>query len=110
MNRMSDIQHRVDETLAILDNVRQANPKPFFYTRLEARLRQNRSNIWERVSVAVSRPAIAMTTLLLVLIMNILVIVTGTTALDNISELPELSSTEDLRSATAYYDIENNEP
>lgn len=110
MNKMSDIQRKVEEALASVDNIRQAQPNPFFYTRLEARMSGTREGFWERISKTVSRPAVAVLTLSLVIILNVAVVVQGTDSVSNVPELSEMASAEDLRASTSYYDIENNQP
>jgi hypothetical protein len=106
---MSDIQKKVDEVMGSVDNIQRAMPNPFFYTRLEARMTASKMNSWEKLSRLVSRPAIAAVTLSLVLIINALVLVEGISALDNVPDLSEMASAEDLR-PTSYYDIENAQP
>ena len=107
---MSDIQKKIDEVLASVDSIQRAAPNPFFYTRLEARLLRNRYNFWEKVSRAVSRPVVAVAALALVLILNAAVVVQGVNAVDNVPELSEMASTEDLRSSATFYEIEDNQP
>jgi hypothetical protein len=110
MSKMSDIQKKIDEALASVDNIERAMPNPFFYTRLEARLARNRLNFWERLSREISRPSIAISTLALVVILNAAVIVQGMTAVNDVPEISEMASTDDLRASTSFYDIENNQP
>jgi hypothetical protein len=110
MDKMSDIQKKIDEVLASVDGIGPATPNPFFYTRLEARILRNRYNYWEKVSRAVSRPVVAVAALALVLVLNAAVVVQGVNAVDNVPDLSEMASTEDLRSSATFYDIENNQP
>ena len=110
MNKMADIQRKVEDALSSIDNIQAAEPNPFFYTRLQARLDGSRVSAWEKICTAVTRPAVALMTLALVVILNVAVVVQGVTAVSNVPELSEMASTEDLRAATSYYDIENNQP
>ena len=107
MNKNSDIQRRIDETLESIVNIRRATPKPFFYTRLHARMTKNERSEWERISRLVTRPAVAAVSL--VLLLNAFVIIQGVSAQSSQGELSEISSTEDL-SYTTFYDIENAQP
>jgi hypothetical protein len=38
MKKSEEIEQKVDETLNALDGMKQAEPKPFYYTRLKARM------------------------------------------------------------------------
>jgi hypothetical protein len=110
MNNMPDIQRKVDEAFASIENIERAQPKPFFFTRLEARMSPSQFSIWERISHAVTRPAVALATLSLVLILNAAVVIQGISAVDNVPDFSEMASTEDLRASTSFYEIENNLP
>ena len=106
---MPQIEARIDEVLRSVDNMARATPKPFFFTRLEARmLRENRS-VWEKLSRMVARPSIAFASVALVLLLNTYVVITGFGLLQPEPEMTEVASTEDLHS-TSFYDIENNQP
>ncbi len=109
MNKNSDIQRRIDETLESIVNIRRTTPKPFFYTRLHARMTKNERSEWERISRLVTRPAVAAAAVSLVLLLNAFVIIQGVSAQSSQGELSEISSTEDL-SYTTFYDIENAQP
>lgn len=107
---MLHIHKQVEDALSSVDNIDRAEPKPFFYTRLEARLAKNRSNRWETLSRAISKPAIAFATLAIVLILNAAVVVQGLNAVSDVPDFSEMTTTEDLRSSISFYDIENNQP
>lgn len=109
MNKVTEIQKKVDDAMDSIVNITKATPKPFFYTRLEARLYRTERNGWERLSRLISRPAVAIATLSLVLILNGFVVVKGISAINDMPELREMAATEDLR-VTSYYDIENVQP
>jgi len=109
MNKQPDIQKRVDEAMSSLDNITPAGPNPFFFTRLEARMNRNERNVWEQLSRVITRPAFAALTLSLVLIMNAYVAVQGVTASNQLPDVSEMASTDDLRE-TSFYDIENLQP
>lgn len=110
MNNVSEIQKKVDAALASVDSIERAVPNSFFYTRLQARLQRGELNAWDRVSRALARPAVALASLALVLLLNAAVVVTGISNTNNNADVAEMSSTEDLRASISFYDIENNEP
>lgn len=108
MNK-TDVQKKVDEVMDSLRNIERATPRPFLFTRMEARLYRQQSNGWERLSFMISRPVVAVSTLSLVLILNALAVVQGVSAVNDMPELTEMAATEDL-SVTSFYDIENVQP
>jgi hypothetical protein len=109
MDKMTDIQKKVDEAMDSILNITRATPGPFFYTRLEARIIREESGTWERVSRLVSKPAFAILTVSAILIMNTFVILNGTPEQGPRSDLSEVATADDL-GANSFYDIENVQP
>jgi hypothetical protein len=70
MNREKDIQKRVDEALESLNAIKRAEPTPFFYTRLRARMEKEQKNAWERLAALLAKPAVATMSLVLILAIN----------------------------------------
>jgi hypothetical protein len=109
MNKMTDIQRRVDEAMDSILDIGQATPQPFFYTRLMARI-QSQENGWEKISKLISRPAVAFITVSMVLMLNIYVAFNETATLPTGSpEISEVATADDLGTNT-FYDIENVQP
>lgn len=67
------IHKKIDEVMHSLDNINRASPRPFLFTRVEARM-QNEKNIWVKLSSFVARPVIAFTCICFVLIINTMAI------------------------------------
>jgi len=109
MNKLTDIQKRVDEAMDSALNITRATPQPFFYTRLLARISRQESNYWEKMSRLVSRPAFAFMSVSLVLLLNIFVAVNETNASTAKPDLSEVATADDLGTNT-FYDIENVQP
>ena len=109
MNKMTDIQKRIDEAMDSILNIGQATPQPFFYTRLVARIERQDNNGWERVTGFISRPAFAFITVSMVLMLNIYVALNETSPSANSSEISEVATADDLGTNT-FYDIENVQP
>lgn len=64
-------QTRIDDILQSLDGIQRAEPQPFFYTRLQAKLDvPDETNNWRWLS----KPAFSFATLLLLLVLNIAMI------------------------------------
>ena len=109
MNKMTDIQKRVDEAMDSILSIGQATPQPFFYTRLMARIQREESSGWEKISGLISRPAVAFLTVSTVLMLNIYVALNETSPVMNSGEISEVATADDLGTNT-FYDIENVQP
>ena len=68
-----NINNKIEEALNSLDGMEQASAKPFFFTRLEARMLREK-NSWEKISSFVARPAIAFACICAVIMINAAVI------------------------------------
>lgn len=106
---MSDIQGRIDEVLESVNNIERARPNPFFFTRLEARLKREQKSTWEHVCKLVTRPAVALASLSLVLIINAFVVFQGINTIHTTPEFSDMASAEELHT-TSFYDFENSQP
>ena len=67
------LNKKIDDAMQSMDNINRATPRPFLFTRLEARM-QNEKNIWGRLSSFVARPVVAFACICFVLILNAMVI------------------------------------
>lgn len=70
MKNEKDIQARVEKTLNSLDNVQGASPRPFFFTRVVARLERKDGGEWESLASFIARPAVAIGALTFVILLN----------------------------------------
>ncbi len=101
---------KIEEVLNILDGIKKAEPKPFFYTRVRARLEAAHFTFWDRISALISRPGIAFAGISLVLILNLFAIYSHTMSVSN-NDQTDVASTEEYSVVTnSFYDIENNKP
>ena len=73
MTQKNNIQKKVEEALNSLDGIQTASVQPFFYTRLKARLEQTKG-VWESISSFISRPAMMLATVCLVIVLNLAVL------------------------------------
>ncbi|MBC8033422.1 MAG: hypothetical protein H7Y03_04710 [Chitinophagaceae bacterium] len=107
---MSKKEQKIQSILESLDGVQRATPGPFFFTRVMVQLSQERKSVWERVSSLIARPAVAVSGLCLILVVNMLVVVNQRTRLPILSENAELTMVDEYTIATAsFYDYENME-
>ncbi|MEJ7737771.1 MAG: hypothetical protein WKF97_10120 [Chitinophagaceae bacterium] len=111
MQSKKDIEREVEKTLNSLEGMRPATPGPFFFTRLQSHLHKAELNIWERISVFIARPTIAMAVVLAVVLMNTVVFFKHDETAPSIAEQQTEQQYEDFSLAdNAFYDYENLEP
>jgi hypothetical protein len=71
-NKLSSL---IEATINSMDGASTATPAPFLQTRINARLRAKTAEgypMWEKVSMFLSRPGIAIATLAFIILLNIL--------------------------------------
>lgn len=96
-----------------LDGAQRAEPAPYFYTRLMARMQQTRpADAWDRLIALITRPAVAITALVLILAANSFMFVTQ---LNNKSELVETIQQQSFADEyqlgiNTFYEYEKTEP
>ena len=102
------LNKKIDDVMQSMDGITRATPRPFLFTRLEARM-QSEKNIWSKISSFAARPVVAFACVCFVLIINAMVIFTSGNA--TTQQGPELA-TADEYSQVSYnlYDFENFKP
>lgn len=113
MNRQPDFKKKADQTLKSLEGIQRAEPQPYFFTRVKARLERGEKNIWEVMGVFLARPAIAFSGLCLILAINIFILTKKDTVSTQLNAVQNTQVTEDeniLAVASNTYDYENLEP
>jgi hypothetical protein len=68
-----EIEKRIEAALTSLDHVTRVGPGPFFYTRVQARLRKDRT-VWEKASGFIAQPCVAFSVICLIISLNTFVI------------------------------------
>lgn len=69
MTSKEKIQQEIEQTLQCLDGAKRAEANPFLFTRIKARMNR-KANVWERTFSFISRPAIAVAIVVLVMAVN----------------------------------------
>ncbi len=64
-----NIFKKIEDAMQSIDGIKKAAPTHFFFTRLEARM-QNKKNIWEKITVFLAKPSIAIASICLILMIN----------------------------------------
>jgi hypothetical protein len=70
MDKRQQIEKRVEQTLDSLDGIRRAEPTPFLYTRVRARLEREQKNAWEKLASILARPVVAFASLFVIIGIN----------------------------------------
>jgi uncharacterized membrane protein YdfJ with MMPL/SSD domain len=105
------INKKIEETMRSFEGIQKASPAPFFFTRLEARM-QNQKSIWEQVSSFVAKPVIAFACICLIVLINAAVIFSSPNSKNSIDEQSNEIATADeynLVSST-FYEFVNTKP
>ncbi len=68
-----DINKKIDDALHSIEGISKASPASFFFTRLEARMLQEK-NAWYQLSSFFAKPVIAFACVCLIIILNLAVI------------------------------------
>jgi len=105
-----DIEQKVQEALDSLDGIQRAEPQPYFYTRLIARLQKDEKTVWETMGSFLARPAVAVAGLFLILILNVTILLREDTGAGNLSgngvELG-MADNEYILASSSSFDYEN---
>ena len=102
----------VHETMNSLDEVERAAPAPFLLTRINARMNLQQVSVWERISLFITRPGIAMAAIALVIIINLLIysFSNSTADFNNIQNMQAYSDEYSINNSPALFDLENIQP
>ena len=105
------LNKKVDEIMQSMDGIKRAAPRPFLFTRLEARM-QNERNVWNKLTSFVARPVVAFACICFVLIINAMVILLSATSGNSLAPQGSELATADEYSQVSYnlYDFENSKP
>ncbi|GEP96929.1 hypothetical protein [Chitinophaga cymbidii] len=114
MEKRRDIEYEVESTLNSLDGAQRAEPGEFFFTRLQARMRQSgATDAWERFISIITRPSVAITGIALVLMLNAGLALTQLRPSQERSEqamLQQAFADEYQLGIVTYYEYEKTEP
>lgn len=111
MNK-TKLAQMVNETMNSLDAVERAAPAPFLLTRINARLNRPQVSVWERISLFIARPGIALAAVAFVIIINLLIYNYSNSAVDlnNIQNMQAYSDEYSINNSPALFDLENIQP
>lgn len=76
MKNQEEIERQIDETVGALEGIKRAEPRPFFYTRLEARMDIPRMpQSYSSLPKFMARPTFVWSFLALVVLLNVGVVI-----------------------------------
>ena len=112
MNRQENINKLIEESLNSMDDVKRAEPKPFLFTRINARMNKGMESVWEKAGWFITRPAVALAVVCLVLIINATAIFYNKAETQVATTDVAVQNTADEFSYTVagIYDSENTQP
>lgn len=114
MNERHDIEQRIDRALESLDGLQRAQPAPWFYTRLRARLERDEPvTVWEHIGSFLSRPGIVVAGLCVILVANVTILLkqpAATTAPNTVAQSETVVESESLIASSSSFDYENFAP
>ena len=87
------LDKKIDEAMQSLDGIEKASPRPFFFTRLEARMQREKSR-WEVISSFVAKPIVAFACICLIIMINVAVILSSDSS-------KKLTDQQNIEQATA---------
>ena len=109
MTSKEKIQQEIEQTLQCLDGVKRAEANPFLFTRIQARMAK-KDSAWERTFSFISKPAIAMAIVLLVMAVNgwaLLGSNSNSNAISDSANVSELANEYNVVASVDNYDYEN---
>ena len=70
MKNKQQIQQEVDKTLDSLDSIKKTTATPYLFSRIKARLEREEKSFWSRSIAFISRPAVAITAIVIAITIN----------------------------------------
>lgn len=105
-----NINRKIDKVMQSLDGIEKVSPRPFFFTRLEAKM-QKHKNGWEKISSFLSRPIVAFACICLIIIINAAVIFSARNFKTTDPANNELAAADEYNSVSApLYEFVNSKP
>lgn len=109
MPKYQSIEEKIEAALESLTGARRASPGPFFFTRLQERLREKKPNIWETITVFISKPVVAFALCIVVLFNGVLMFQNAENTSSSIEQI-DLADDYNVAVTSPIIDYENPEP
>ena len=73
MKNNQSLNSKIAEVLNSIESIERAEPRPFLFTRVMAKMQATKETVWEKAGGFISRPSFAIAGLSLVIVLNIMV-------------------------------------
>jgi hypothetical protein len=83
MKNDENTAHKIEEAFNSIVAIQRATPKPYLLTRINTRLSNQVQSTWEKVALFISRPALMVLGVCLILAINISVILVNNSSKNN---------------------------
>lgn len=111
MNKHHNIGKKVNNAMESLDGIQKAEPAPWFFARVRARLEREEKNVWEKMGSFLARPVVAFAGLALIIGLNAFILFEkDTTTSSEIGYTFNEPEDENMLTAANSFDYENLEP
>ncbi|HSN61332.1 MAG TPA: hypothetical protein VLR49_10380 [Ferruginibacter sp.] len=101
----------VEETLESMNGAQRAEPAPYLLTRINAKLNREEPSAWERISLFLSRPGIAIAAVAFLIILNLLIYSFTNSSIDiNLQNLQGTADEYSMNNSSSLFDLENIQP
>ena len=99
---------KVEEVLESLDGIKRADPGPWFFSRLSAKLVVQPRSPWFLVGSFLSRPAVAITGVMAIILLNLAVLLNERKDVKSSAQLPQVvTENEYITASNSSFDYEN---
>ncbi len=101
----------VEETLDSMNGAQRAEPAPYLLTRINAKMNREIPSAWERISLYLSRPGIAIVAVAFLIILNLVIYSFNNTITDiNLQNLQGAADEYSMNNSSSLFDLENIQP
>lgn len=101
----------VEETLDSMNGAQRAEPAPYLLTRINAKINREVPSAWERISLFISRPVIAIAAVAFLIILNLLIYTFNNAGTNiNLQNLPGNADEYSMNNSSSLFDLENIQP
>ncbi|MET0636290.1 MAG: hypothetical protein ABWZ25_09710 [Chitinophagaceae bacterium] len=108
MEKRDDMNEKVEGVMQSLDGIKRADPGPWFFSRLSQRLGSNPRSPWFYIGAFLSRPSVAISGVMAVLILNLVLLLNQQSEVETASlPLNFSSENEYITASNSSYDYEN---
>ncbi|RYY61818.1 MAG: hypothetical protein EOO05_05015 [Chitinophagaceae bacterium] len=98
---------RVDEVMESLDGIKRADPGPWFFSRLSAKLVHQQRSIWFSVGSFLSRPAVAVSGIMGILLLNMVLLLNEQKEVKTVKLPQVVTENEYVTASNSSFDYEN---